>query len=223
MRTILYLRCSHEESAASGLGLEAQERKGRAYCEASDLGIPKIICDPAFSGKSLDRPGIQRITDLAKHRAFDALVVLRLDRLSRSVKDTLSLVELLNRYGVQLHSVAERLDTGSASGRFVLTILSAMSAMEREVCAERTSLALQSLIVRGQRAGQIPFGFTLAGDGRTLLRNESEQAAIARIRQLHEDGYSYRQICATLTQEGFQPHGLAWHPQTIANVLKRAA
>lgn len=116
MKTVLYLRCSGDEQAASGLGLAAQERKGRGYCEANDLTIVDVISDPGYSGKGLDRPGMQRILDLARRRSIDALVVLRLDRLSRSVRDTLGLVEHFKKHHVELHSISERLDTASASG-----------------------------------------------------------------------------------------------------------
>jgi DNA invertase Pin-like site-specific DNA recombinase len=220
-RIVIYLRCSSEEQAASGLGLEAQERKARLYVDANDLQLFEVISDPGFSGKSLQRPGIQRILELAGKRAIDAVIILRLDRLSRSVRDTLGIVELFKKHHVELHSLNEKLDTGTASGKFVLTLLSALAEMERGLISERTSVALQSKILRGERAGQIPFGWRVAEDGKTLIENQKEQGAIRLIRALHEQGHTYRHISRELTDRGTL--GRSWHHQTISNVLRKAA
>ncbi len=219
-RTVLYLRCSSEEQAASGLGLEAQERKGRAYCEANDLTLVHVVSDPGFSGKSLQRPGIQQVLELARRRQIDAVVILRLDRLSRSVKDALTTIDVFKRHHVQLHSVTERIDTGSASGQFVTTLLSALAELERGLISERTSAALQSKRLRGERAGQIPFGFTIGADGRTLVEVPEQQQAIGLIRDLHGQGYSLRAICGELSRAGFEPAGKQWHPTTVNRVIQ---
>ena len=219
MRAVIYTRCSSQEQAVSGLGLDAQERKARAYCEANDLDLITVITDPGFSGKSLQRPGIQRVIELASKRAIDAVVVLRLDRLSRSVRDTLGIVEAFKHHHVELHSLTERLDTGTASGKFVLTLLSALAEMERGLISERTSAALQSKILRGERAGQVPFGYRVGVDGKTLVEDDEQQQVVGRVYELHDEGYSLRAICQQLQREGFQPSGQTWHPQTVKRVL----
>jgi hypothetical protein len=74
-----------------------------------------------------------------------------------------------------------------------------------------------------ERASQIPYGWTLAQDGKTLLENETEQRAISLVRNLKAKGFSLRAICRELERKGYQPVGKQWHPKTISSILKRAA
>ena len=183
----------------------------------------EIIEDAGKSGKDLNREGIKTLIDLVKDRKVDAVVVYKLDRLSRRVRDTLSLMDLIEKRSVAFHSITERIDTKSAMGKFFLNIMASMNQWERDTISERTRDALHLKIVKNERAGQVPYGWTLAGDGKTLLENEREQRAIALISELRKKGYSFRAICRELEKEGHQPVGKSWHPQTVSNILKKAA
>jgi DNA invertase Pin-like site-specific DNA recombinase len=108
-------------------------------------------------------------------------------------------------------------------GKFFLNIMASMSQWERDTISERTRDALHLKIVKNERAGQVPYGWTLADDGKTLLKNEKEQRAIALIRELHAKGYSFRAICRELENKGHESAGRKWHPQTVKNILRRAA
>ena len=96
------------------------------------------------------------------------MIVAKLDRLTRSVKDLCELLERFERRGVALVSVAESLDTGSAAGRLVLNIMTAVSQWEREAIGERTRDAMRHKRSQGERVGNIAFGYRLAGDGQHL-------------------------------------------------------
>jgi len=223
MKAVGYVRVSTDEQAREGISLESQRGKIAAYCELNDLSLTEIIEDAGKSGKDLNREGIQTLIDLVKGRKVDAVVVYKLDRLSRRVRDTLSLMDLIEKRSVAFHSITERIDTKSAMGKFFLNIMASMNQWERDTISERTRDALHLKIVKNERAGQVPYGWTVAGDGKALLENEKEQRAIALIRDLHAKEYSFRAICRELEKEGHQPVGKRWHPQTVSNILKKAA
>jgi site-specific DNA recombinase len=222
MRTIAYIRVSTQEQAREGISLDNQRAKIEAYCQLHDLELVTVIKDGGHSGKDLKRPGMQRLMDLIAGRRVQAVVVYKLDRLSRRVIDTLSIIELMSKHGVALHSLSEKIDTGSAMGKFFLNIMASLAQMERDLISERTKDALQHLVRNGQRAGQIPYGYRLGEDGKTLVPLKSEQKAISRMTQLRNEGLSYGDICRILTAEGFPPAGEKWHAQTVRRALKRA-
>ena len=223
MRAIGYIRVSTDEQARDGISLDNQRAKIAAYCELNDLDLVEIIEDAGKSGKDLNREGVQSLLERIKGRHVDAVVVYKLDRLSRRVKDTLTLMDLIEKKSVAFHSITERIDTKSAMGKFFLNIMASMNQWERDTISERTRDALHHKIDKGERAGQIPYGWTLDADGKTLLENAREQEAITLIKRLHEKGYTLRAICAELTIEGHKSAGKTWHPQTVSNILRKAA
>ena len=111
-----------------------------------------------------------RLLALVDSGAVQAVIVAKLDRLTRSVKDLCTLLERFERRGVALVSVAESLDTGSAAGRLVLNIMTAVSQWEREAIGERTRDALSHKRSKGERVGNLAFGYRLAGTGSTWNR-----------------------------------------------------
>ncbi len=223
MKTIGYVRVSTDEQAREGVSLDSQKAKIAAYCELNDLELVEIIEDAGKSGKDLNRDGIQSLLERIKGRQVDAVVVYKLDRLSRRVRDTLSLMDLIEKKNLAFHSITERIDTKSAMGKFFLNIMASMNQWERDTISERTHDALQHKISKNERAGQIPYGWTLVEDGKTLVENPKEQKAISLICDLHGKGYSYRAICRELEAKRYEPIGQKWYPQTISNILKKAA
>lgn len=222
-KAIGYVRVSTEEQAREGMSLENQRAKITGYCELNELELVEILEDPGKSGKDLNREGIQNLVEFIKGRRIDAVIVYKLDRLSRRVRDTLSLMDLVEKKSVAFHSITEKIDTKSAMGKFFLNIMASMNQWERDTISERTRDALQLKIVNNERAGQVPYGWRLASDGNTLLANQKEQEAIRLIKELHEKGYNYSAIGRELTGRGYQPLGKQWHAQSIKNILRRAA
>jgi len=224
-RTIGYIRVSTTGQVEEGLSLEAQRRKIIAYCELYNLELVEIIEDAGLSGTSFaGRPGIQSIISLINGRKIDNLVVVRLDRLARNVREAVELAELMQKRGIALHSISERLDTSSATGRLFYNILAAMAAWEREIIAERTASALAVKRADGLRiSGQAPYGFSFDPAGNVVECSE-EQATIRRILDLHGEGYSIRHIRQTLAASGHvNRNGRPFGVGEIWNVIKRAA
>lgn len=162
-RAVGYIRVSTSEQATEGISLDNQKRKIAAYAEVKDLKLIKIIADEGRSGKNLSRPGIVELLELVKTKQIDAVVVYKLDRLTRKTKDLLYLVEdVFAKNSVAFFSLNENIDTTSATGKFFLTLMGALAQMERDLIGERTSDALEELTRQNRRLGspdRAPYGF----------------------------------------------------------------
>ena len=224
MKAVGYIRVSTQDQAESGLSLKHQEDKIKAYCEALDIDLMSIEVDAGHSGKSLNRPAMQKILSKIQAKQIEAVVILKLDRLTRSVRDLGFLVELFEKTGVALVSVQDSINTSTAAGRLVLNVLGSVSQWEREAIGERTKAALQVKKQQGQRVGQVPFGFKLAADGESLLPETNEQEILSVIRELRSSGLSYRKIAAELELRGIptKKGGKVWQAKTILNLCQIA-
>lgn len=223
-KAIGYVRVSTAGQAADGVSLDAQRARIAAAAAAAGLELIAVHADEGLSGKRADnRPGLVAALDAAR-RQRAVLIVYSLSRLSRSVRDTLSIVESLDKAGAGFVSLTESLDTTSAAGRMMVTMLAGFAAFERELAVERTTAALHHKRAKGQRTGGIPFGYTLAADGITLVEDADEQAVLRRIEDCRAAGLSLRAIAAELNAAGvIGKQGGTWAAATVAGVLKRAA
>lgn len=222
MKAIGYVRVSTDKQADRGVSLEAQAEKIRAMAVVHGAELLDIIVDSGESAKSLNRPGMARLLTLVDGAEAKAVIIAKLDRLTRSVKDLCTLLERFERRGVALISVAESLDTGSAAGRLVLNIMTAVSQWEREAIGERTRDAMSHKRSQGQRVGNIPYGCRLAGDRVHLEEDPEEQAVLAEIRQLRYEGATLRGIASALTHRAYRTRrGTEWRLESVARVLRR--
>ena len=193
MKVISYSRVSTEEQSSYGVSLALQRDKIAGYTKLYDLEIVEVIEDDK-SGKSLDRPGIQKALAMLRSGKAQGIVVMKLDRLSRSVADW---SHLLDKYfgekgGKSLFSVGDAIDTRTAAGRMVLGIMFQMAQWEREAIGERTRDALQHKRKQGERVGTVPFGYDLDKDGVNLIPNPAEQVVLSKIAELRAGGMSSR-------------------------------
>lgn len=202
-RTVAYLRVSTEKQADRGVSLDAQRGKALAYASLYELDVVAIEVDAGASAKSLNRPALQRALTMLKRGEADALLVAKLDRLTRSVRDLGDLVDEFFAKRAALLSVSEQIDTRSAAGRLVLNVLSSVGQWEREACGERTAIAMRHLAEQGRyTGGAVPYGQTLADDGAMLVDVAGEQAVLAEARTLRAAGLSLRAVAATLHERG---------------------
>jgi site-specific DNA recombinase len=225
MAVVGYTRISFEEKSRDGVSLAAQAEKVRLYCELHALGMLECVVDAGVSAKSLDRPGLSRVLAMLDSGEAAGLVVFKLDRLTRSLGDWSMLID---RYfgrpgGPSLFSVSDSIDTRTAAGRMVLNMMMTVAQWERETIVERTRGAMQFKKSRGERiSGMIPYGADLAADGRTLVPNGAELAALEDVRRWHAEGWPLRRIAAELQARGVPTKsGRPWSYSTIATLLKR--
>jgi site-specific DNA recombinase len=222
MQAIGYVRVSTDRQAEQGVSLEAQEAKIRAMATVQGSDLMDVIVDGGESAKSLNRPGLQRLLGLVNAGKVEAVIVAKLDRLTRSVKDLCGLLELFEKRKVALISVAESLDTGSAAGRLVITIMGAVSQWEREAIGERTRDALRHKRGNGERVGNIEYGYRLAADRLHLEPDPAEQAALAAIRKLRADGLSLRAVAVALNHSGHRTRrGTSWRLESVVRAIKQ--
>ena len=221
-RTIAYVRVSTDKQADKGVSLDAQRAKCAAYAELYDLELCEVIVDAGESAKTLDRPGLQRALAMLKRGEAEALLVVKLDRLTRSVRD---LGELVARYfapgKAALLSVGEQIDTRSAAGRLVLNVLASVSQWEREAVGERTSAAMQHKASQGEyTGGAAPFGFRLAADGEHVEELPAEQAVLAAARELRASKLSLRAVASELARRGHHSRtGRPFGPKQVREMV----
>lgn len=231
MTAVAYIRVSTDEQAASGLGLADQAVRVRAYCDCRGLALTDLIEDAGHSAgiPLADRPGGARlVASLAKRGGPAHVVILNLARAFRSAVDCLTTVGRWKRRGVTLHIVdlgGASIDSSTATGKLLLTLIAAVAEMERNLTAERTAAALRQLRARGMRAGAVPYGFALDPtdpDEQRLIACDIEQSAIDDMLRMRADGLSLRTIADVLTDQHIPTKGgLPWTHQSVASVLAR--
>lgn len=222
MKTAIYTRVSTGRQAEDGVSMEAQEQKARQYAGFNDCDIVEVCRDGGISGKTTNRPGFKQVMELVTARKVQAVIVYSLSRFARNTVDTLQAIEKMNQYGVSLVSLAEKLDTGSPTGRFFITTLAGLATLEREQIGQRTSTALQYKKTQHERVGQIPFGFNLCQDGKHLEKNKAEQEAITLVLKLRKQGQSYEKIAKELEARKIKNKVgvIKWYRSSIRNILK---
>jgi site-specific DNA recombinase len=198
-KAIGYIRVSTEKQADHGVSIEAQTEKLKAYAMLYDIDLVDLVIEQG-SAKCLQREGLQSALSRLEAGEAEALIVVKLDRLTRSVADLGKLVDTYFQ-NFALLSVGEQIDTRSAAGRLVLNVLASVSQWEREVIGERTSAAMQHM--RNQNkytGGKPPYGYDLV-DGE-LIENENEQQVIKLVAKYKAAGLSYRKIAAVIDEAG---------------------
>lgn len=223
MKAIGYVRVSTEKQADFGVSLEAQTTKIRAMAVVQGAELVDVLIDAGESAKSLQRPGMARLLALVDAGVVQAVIIAKLDRLTRSVADLAELLKRFERRGVSLVSVADSLDTRSAAGRLVLNIMVSVSQWEREAIGERTRDAMRHKRANGERVGTVSFGYRLASDRVNLEPDPFEQGILERMNELQRQGLTTRQIAAALNCQGLTTRRKTpWRFQYVARAVRTA-
>ena len=228
-RAVVYCRVSTREQAAEGVSLDAQESALRAYCALRRLDVAAVVVDAGVSGgKALSaREGGRRVLDLVTSGEVGSVVAYKLDRLFRDACDCLAVTAEWDRLDVALHLVdlgGQSIDTSTAMGRFMLTVLAGAAEMERNQIRERTAAALAHKRSKGEKTGgRCPFGYRLAADGVHLENDDDEQRVLSLVRALRADGLSLRAIAERLNTDNVPARGKRWHTTTVARLVARDA
>jgi site-specific DNA recombinase len=162
MKTAIYVRVSTQEQAQEGYSIGAQTDRLKAYCSAKGWLVAGVYTDAGYSGSNTQRPALERLLEDVKAGLIDCVLVYKLDRLSRSQKDTLMLIEdSFLAAGVDFVSMSENFDTSTPLGRAMVGILSVFAQLEREQIRERMELGRAERAKQGlwHGGGWDPFGY----------------------------------------------------------------
>lgn len=218
-KVLLYIRVSTSRQDREGFSIPMQKSSLISYCKAKGWIITGIFVDPGCSGADLERPGMDALIEAVKQKKGDVVLVYKLDRLSRSQRDTLYVLEdIFEPNGVSFVSMQESFDTGSIYGKAMLSILSAFAQMERGVITERTLMGRAGRAEKGlfHGGGTDPIGYDYV-DGQ-LEVNKAEAEQVRMVYELYADGYSISEIIRRM--EGYETkHGDWSHSSTVGNVL----
>lgn len=221
--TVAYLRVSTLEQAREGVSLSAQRERIAAYCALRNLTLIRIIEDSGVSASIpiAQRPGGAQLVSILKSGKVNSVVAIKLDRLFRNAADCLATVNEWDKSGIALHIIdlgGNAVDTRSAAGRFMLTVMAGAAEMERNLTVERTKSALAHKKAHNQAYSPTPFGFNRVG--KNLIPNQSETETLQHIRSLRNSGLSLRSICSQLSSVPTKLGG-SWKPATVAKMLAR--
>lgn len=216
MRCAIYVRVSTDEQASQGFSLDSQKERLVAFCVSQGWNDYKLYMDDGYTGTNLDRPALKRMVKHIKEKKIDAVIVYKLDRLSRRQADVLYMLEdVFEKNGVIFKSATEPFDTGTPLGKAMIGILAVFAQLERDMIIERATAGRRQRISQGKwSGGRIPFGYNWNPETERLEINE-EQARIVRemfkmylrgksrleIAEWAEKRTSEREFCHTTVRE----------------------
>ncbi len=179
-------------------------------------------------GKPLaDRPAGGQVVDMLMGGEADAVVICKLDRGFRSASDCLINVEAWDKKGVSLHILnldGATVDTSTPTGKFMLTVLAAAAEMERNLINERCNEGRRARKAEGKRIGEVPYGWNLGDDGKTLIEAPEEQRALRLVKGMRAKGFTLIAIATELNKRGYAAKkGGAWSFGQVQSVIRRAA
>lgn len=232
-RAVGYVRVSTHKQQMSPA---AQEQKIRQLAELQDVKLLKVCVDreSAKEGSMQTRPALQEVLDLARRGEINRVIVAKLDRLTRSVVDLGGILTLLDKRNVALVSAMETwMDTGSAAGRMIINIITAVAQWEREAIGERTREILQYKRAKGEvYCSTLPYGFRRVGRprpgrlfaGMKLVPLPAEQAVIREMQKLRRRGLTLRAIADRLNGRKVptKTKGATWRASQVDSILRLA-
>ena len=213
-RAALYMRVSTDAQFEEGYSIEQQKEMLEAYCKAKRIEEYECYIDPGFSGSNIERPAMQNLIRDIREGRITHVLVYKLDRLSRSQKDTLYLIEdVFNTHDVTFTSLNENFDTSTPTGKAMLGMMSVFAQLERETIRERTRMGMLGRLKEGYWPGgaRTPFGYDYDSAQGTLVPN-ADAARVERCFELLIAGYSPDNIARML---GFK------YDNTVRNILGR--
>lgn len=216
----IYVRVSTQEQKNHGYSVNEQIERLTKYCEALGLDETKVYNDAGYSGAKIDRPALSLLISDVKAHKIEKVVVYKLDRLSRSQKDTLTLIEdIFLKNGCDFVSISENFDTSTPLGRAMIGILAVFAQLEREQIKERMSMGREARAKSGRYAGswRHPIGYDYI-DGE-LIVNDFEKEQIQKIYQYYLEGMGLRKIAETLNKQGLTHKYGAWREGVVRTVL----
>ena len=196
----LYMRVSTEDQAREGFSLPEQKERLEAYCKFNDYNIVEYYKDAGISAKTGNhRPEYERMLEDGKQGKINMFIALKLDRVTRSVKDWESLIEFTEKYNIDLALVNDKIDTTTANGKMVSRIMMSVSQNEIERTSERTIIGLEGAIKQGHIPARAPIGYKHVD--KVLVPDPLTKDIVIRIFNLYFEGWTYFRIANLFNEE----------------------
>ncbi len=190
--TAIYVRVSTEEQAKEGLSIDAQIDKCRAFCQARDWKVFKIYKDAGYSAGSLNRPALELLLRDAQEKKFKIILVHKIDRFSRKLKDLIMILEELKEKEINFTSVTEQIDTTSAMGEAFFQIIGVFAQLERGMVRERVELAFDRKIKFGEALFRAPYGYVYKN--KKLVPDPENSEKIKEMFEMWSQDIDYKEI-----------------------------
>lgn len=206
IRVALYVRVSTQEQAKEGYSIGEQIDRLKKYADVHDYVVVKVYTDAGHSGGNMERPALQDMIEDIRAGRIDKVCVYKLDRLSRSQKDTMTLLEdIFLSNSCDFESMTEKFDTATSFGRAMIGILSIFAQLERENIKERMSMGIDARIKKGKWRGgnQVPFGYDYESALEKLVVNEYEAMIVKYVFKSFLEGKSERRISEEMIEKGY--------------------
>lgn len=219
-KVALYVRVSTTSQLEEGYSIEEQKAKLESYCDIKDWHIYKVYTDGGFSGSTTERPALEQLIKDAQSKLFDTVLVYKLDRLSRSQKDTLYLIEdIFLKNNIEFVSLLENFDTSTPFGRAVIGLLSVFAQLEREQIKERMQLGKLGRAKSGKSMmwAKTSYGYNYDKETGSMTVNEYEALAVKEIFTSYLAGMSITKLRDKINEE--YPKQPAWSYRTIRGIL----
>lgn len=219
-KVALYVRVSTTSQLEEGYSVEEQKAKLESYCDIKDWHIYKVYTDGGFSGSTTERPALEQLIKDAQSKLFDTVLVYKLDRLSRSQKDTLYLIEdIFLKNNIEFVSLLENFDTSTPFGRAVIGLLSVFAQLEREQIKERMQLGKLGRAKAGKSMmwAKASYGYNYDKETGSMTVNEYEALAVKEIFTSYLAGMSITKLRDKINGE--YPKQPAWSYRTIRGIL----
>lgn len=219
-KVALYVRVSTTSQLEEGYSVEEQKAKLESYCDIKDWHIYKVYTDGGFSGSTTERPALEQLIKDAQSKLFDTVLVYKLDRLSRSQKDTLYLIEdIFLKNNIEFVSLLENFDTSTPFGRAVIGLLSVFAQLEREQIKERMQLGKLGRAKAGKSMmwAKTSYGYNYDKETGSMTVNEYEALAVKEIYSSYLAGMSITKLRDKINEE--YPKQPSWSYRTIRGIL----
>lgn len=219
-KVAIYVRVSTTSQVEEGYSIDEQKAKLSSYCDIKDWNVYKIYTDGGFSGANTDRPALEGLIKDAKKRKFDTVLVYKLDRLSRSQKDTLYLIEdIFIKNNIAFLSLQENFDTSTPFGKAMIGLLSVFAQLEREQIKERMQLGKIGRAKAGKSMmwARTSYGYDYHRETGTITINPAQALAIKFIFESYLRGRSITKLRDDLNEQ--YPKHVPWSYRSVRAIL----
>lgn len=219
-KVAIYVRVSTTSQAEEGYSIDEQKDKLTSYCNIKEWTVYNIYTDGGFSGSNTDRPALDQLIKDAKRKKFDTVLVYKLDRLSRSQKDTLYLIEdVFIANDIAFLSLQENFDTSTPFGKAMIGLLSVFAQLEREQIKERMQLGRVGRAKSGKSMmwSRVAYGYTYHKETGEMTINELEAMVVKEVFETYLGGRSITKLRDDLNQK--YPKTPAWGYRIIRQML----